>query len=264
MASADDIRIYLQLYGQAAFQRGMRTAAASVDQLERAASGRSLNALDARMASARTALAGVGRVAGNAALAVAALGTAGAVVGVKYNATMEQANVAFTNLLGSQSKAQTMLDQLFRLAAETPFEFPSLVKGSQRLLGFGLEAKALLPTMTTIGDAVAGVGGGEEEINRIVRALGQMQAKGRISSEELMQMAEAGVPAMKILADEMGITGEQLTKRLKKGTVDADKGIGALTNGMRKRYGGMAKDQSKTFNGMVSNVKDTGRQALGA
>jgi tape measure domain-containing protein len=48
--------------------------------------------------------------------------------------------------------------------------------------------------MTAIGDAVAGVGGGADAIDRVSLAIGQMQAKGRVQSEELLQLAEAGVP----------------------------------------------------------------------
>lgn len=190
--------------------------------------------------------------------------TAGAVkVGIQFNANMEQSKVAFTNLLGSADEAQGMLDRLYDVAAKTPFEFPQLVQSTQRLLGFGMAAKDVEPTMRAVGDAVAGAGGGAEQIDRVSTALGQMQAKGKVSSEELMQMAESGVPALKILGDQLGLTGAQLSKKLQAGAISADKGIGALVSGMNKRYGGMAEAQSKTFNGMLSSLKDNVTQTLG-
>jgi tape measure domain-containing protein len=126
-------------------------------------------------------------------------------MGVKFDAGMEQSKVAFTNLLGNADSAQKMLDNLYGIAAKTPFDFPQLRDSTQRLLGFGMAAKNVVPTMTAIGDAVAAAGGGSEQIDKISTAMGQIQAKGKVSTEELLQMAESGVPAMKILADQMGI-----------------------------------------------------------
>jgi hypothetical protein len=50
---------------------------------------------------------------------------------------MEQSRVAFTNLLGSQQQAQSMLTQLYGLAAKAPFERQPLVASTHKLLGFG-------------------------------------------------------------------------------------------------------------------------------
>jgi phage tail tape-measure protein len=126
-------------------------------------------------------------------LGLIGLSAVGAKVGIDFNSRMEQSRVAFTGLLGDQQRAQTMLNQLYDLAARTPFETQQLVASTQQLLGFGLAANRVLPTMTAIGDAVAGVGGGADQIALVSLAFGQMQAKGKVSSEELLQLAEAGV-----------------------------------------------------------------------
>jgi hypothetical protein len=77
-------------------------------------------------------------------------------------------------------------------------------------------------------------------------------------------MAESGVPALKILQEQLGLTGAQLAKKMQKGAVSADVGIAALVKGMSKRYKGAAAAQSKTFNGMLSTLKDNANQVLGA
>ena len=49
--------------------------------------------------------------------------------------------------------------------------------------------KQVMPSLKDIGNAVSNIGGGAVEMERVVRALGQMLAKGRVSAEEMMQLA---------------------------------------------------------------------------
>jgi tape measure domain-containing protein len=264
--ASNDIIVRLRMLGSAAFTSAASGAAGAVRGIGDAAdatakkSGKLSGALD----KAGGALGGIWTLAGHAGAGVAAAGVAAAGMGLKFDAGMEQSKVAFTNLLGGADEAQAMLDRLYKIAAKTPFEFPQLRDSTQRLLGFGMAAKDVVPTMTAVGDAVAAAGGGSDQIDKISTAMGQIQAKGKVSTEELMQMAESGVPAMKLLADQMGITGDELTTKLRKGLIDADTGISALVTGMNKKFGGMAEAQSKTFSGMISTLKDNAAQTLGA
>jgi tape measure domain-containing protein len=263
--ASSDVVVRLRMVGQAAFQAASAAAASGLERISDAgdSAGSSADALSRRMGKGRNALNSIGTMASRGALALGAAGVAAAGVGVKFNASMEQSKVAFTNLLGSSSEAEAMLGRLYKVAASTPFEFPQLVQSTQRLLGFGMAASKVEPTMKAVGDAVAAAGGGSEQIDRVSTALGQMQAKGKVSSEELLQLAESGVPALKILQDQLGLTGAQLQDKLQKGAIDANTGITALTKGIEKRYGGMAAAQSKTFNGMLSTLKDNATQVLG-
>lgn len=260
--ASNDVIVRLRMLGAAAFKGAADAAAKSVRSIGTEADKTSKKGEGLRkgMAGAGGALA---TFAKRGAIGLAGVGTAAAIMGVKFNASMEQSTVAFTNLLGSQDKAKSMLDELYGIAAKTPFEFPQLVQSTQRLLGFGMAAKDVVPTMTAVGDAVAAAGGSGEQIDRVTTALGQMQAKGKVSSEELNQLAESGVPALKILQDELHMTGGELSSALQAGAVTAEKGIPALVKGINKRYEGMAAAQSKTFSGMLSTLKDNATQILG-
>lgn len=261
----DMILTSLRLAGARAYTSGLAAASAAASGLAAAnarvdatalAMGRQLNSTYFNMGNM---LHMVNRLA----LALGALATAGAYIGIKFEASMEQSQVAFKLLLGDVGKAKTMLADLFDLAAKTPFEFPQLVDASQKLLGFGMEADKVIPLLTKVGDAVAAVGADPERIDRITRALGQMQAKGKVYSEELLQMADAGLPAYKMLADGMKVTGEQLNSLLRKGQVSAQQGLTILADQMEKRYHGMAAEQAKTFNGLLSTIRDYSRMILG-
>jgi tape measure domain-containing protein len=116
--------------------------------------------------------------------------------------------------------------------------------------------------LTAVGDAVAGLGGGQEMIDGVTRALGQMKAKGKVSAEEMNQLAERGIPGWQMLADKMGLTTAEAMKLSEKGLIPADQAIQALTGGMEKKFGGMMDKQSKTMMGLFSTLKDVASNTL--
>jgi len=79
---------------------------------------------------------------------------------------LQTAEIGFTTMLGSAERAGSFLEELKDFAARTPFEFPDLVTAAQRMMALGFEAKDVVPTMTAVGNAAAGLGGGADLINR--------------------------------------------------------------------------------------------------
>lgn len=196
-------------------------------------------------------------------VAVAGAGIAIAKTGFDFLAMKEQANIAFTTMLGSGAQAKAFLDDLQDFAAKTPFEFPDLVRASQRLLAMGFAASEIRPTLTAVGDAVAALGGSSAEIDRVTTALGQMNAKGKTSAEEMMQLTEAGIPAWQMLADKIGVSVPEAMKMVSQGAVSAKTTIDAVVEGINQRFGGMMEKQSQTWDGLLSTLKDNFTQLSG-
>jgi tape measure domain-containing protein len=186
-----------------------------------------------------------------------------AALGLSFDAMGEQAQVAFTKMLGSGEQATAFLNQLKDFAAATPFEFPDLQESAKRLLAMGFAAKDVVPMLTDVGDAVAGVGGSKEVLNGVVLALGQMQAKGKVSAEEMNQLAERGIPAWKYVADAIGTDIPTAMKKAEAGAIAADVAIKAIRGGMQQDFGGMMAEQSQTMLGVISTIKDVGTQMAG-
>ena len=197
-------------------------------------------------------------ILGGLGVAIAGIGAAA----VRSSAQMEQTRKAFTTLLQDASLAKDFLAELERFAASTPFELPGLLDASKRMLAFGFSAQQVIPILTAVGDSAAALGMGQEGINRSTMAIGQMQAKGKVSAEEMLQLAEAGVPAWQMLADAMGKSIPEAMKLAEKGAIDSATGIQAIVSGMNSKFGGMMKDQATTINGMLSNIKDSVGQTM--
>lgn len=263
-----DERIQIIIEGQDKLSGPAKTANASLSQLG-ASAQKTMNHVEGFGAASAHANKSVGmlsigvqgmlQVAAGIgvyrALTEAVSGVGDAVMG--FNARMEQSKIGFTTMLGGAAQADAMLEKLYAFAAKTPFEFPDLVKSTQKLLAFGFAGDDIIPMMTSIGDAVAGLGGGAFEIDRVTRALGQMKAKGKVSAEEMMQMAELGIPAWDMLAKGIGKSTAETMKLSEKGLIPADAAIKALLAGMEERFPAMMEAQSKTFQGMMSTLRDT-------
>src|SRR5690606_13456930 len=147
---------------------------------------------------------------------------------IDFNSQMEQARIGFTTMLGSAERADAFLRDVADFAARTPFEFPELLDAAKRMLGYGFAAEDVLPIMEAVGDASAGLGMGAAGIDRIILALGQMRAKGKLSAEEMLQLTEAGIPAWEILAEAMNTTTAEIMKMQQKGLIPADRAIQML------------------------------------
>ena len=184
-------------------------------------------------------------------------GLKNAVVGsFELAAALEQTTVGFTTMLGSGEAASAMLGDLRDFAATTPFQFTDLTQAASRMIAMGTAAEDVIPTLTAVGDAAAGLGLGKAGIDRITLALGQMGAKGKIGGDDLRQLAEAGVPALKYLADAAGVTTAEMSKMIEKGVIPAAEGVDVLVQSMAADFGGLMAEQSKTATGALSNLED--------
>lgn len=174
----------------------------------------------------------------------------------------ETTEISFTTMLGSAEAARDMMETLADFAAHTPFELSGLQESTRQLLAYGFAAEDIVPMLTKVGDAVAALGTGQAGIESVTRALGQMQTRGKVSAEEMLQLTEAGIPAWRYLAEAIGTDTAGAMEKVTDGAVSASEGIKAITDGMERDFGGMMEAQSKTVEGLMSNLSDAIEQPL--
>ena len=190
------------------------------------------------------------------AMTAVAIAGAGAVYHVlKVAGAFEQTKKAMTSMLGSSEKGIAFLNELRDFEVKTPFDMETLTKSARLMLALGIQAKDVIPVMTDLGDAVSAMGGSPELLQRIILAMGQMQAKGKVSGEEMRQFAEAGIPAWRYVAEAIGKTTAETMKLGEKGLIPAAQAIEAIRAGMHKDFGGAMIDQMDTLNGQLSSLK---------
>lgn len=164
--------------------------------------------------------------------------------------TMEQA------LAQTSKQSQELLGWVQKLAIESPFRQDD-VAGAFRLsmaLGFNTqEAQRLTQAMLNFSTAT---GQGGETIERVARALGQMRTRGKVSLEEVNQLTEAGVDAMRILREATGLTGAALTEKISKGAVDANMAINAIIADSERLYAGAGAASATSMAGLLSTLEE--------
>lgn len=191
------------------------------------------------------------------AKAVTGLGAAFVAAGitsVKMAADMEQQQIAFKTMLRSGDAAKNMLEDLEQFSMKTPFEFSELVSAARRLMALGYEANQVIPILTTVGNAAAGLGTGSVGIDRMTLAFGQMKAKGKVAAQEMNQLAEAGVPAWEMLAKSIGKSIPEAMKEAENKIIPASVALPAIFKSMNERFNGLMVEQSGTISGMAANM----------
>lgn len=176
--------------------------------------------------------------------------------GIERASRVETTQIAITTMMGSEDAASKFMDDLLDFAKTTPFQFPDLADASRNLLAFGMDARNVLPVMNAIGNAVAGVGGGRQELVQIADAFGAMQIAGKVSLAEINRLHAAGVPALQILANQAGITADAMRGQISKGALDANTAIAALVKGIEHGTDGIA-GKTAAFGGMMANYGGT-------
>lgn len=175
---------------------------------------------------------------------------------LEFSAYLEQAKIAWKVFLGGGEEAEVMLERLKAFSMATPFEFKDLERAARRMVAMGFAAKDVLPLLLDIGNAASSVGLGSEGIDRIVLALSQMQAKARVNSQEMRQLAEAGVPAWELLARAMGKPVREVMKLAEEGKISSKVFFDAFHKFAQQKWGGMMEEQSRTFIGAMTKIRD--------
>ena len=171
-------------------------------------------------------------------------------------AELERQTKSLEVLTGSLGNARNIIKELQDFGAVTPFTSSELIETAKRLKAFGFETEQVVDVTKRLAD-VAGATGAD--LGGIATAFGQIQAKGRLQGEELLQLQERGVNLQDELQKMYGMTADEFRKALEKGRFSADAVNLALQNLTETggKYANGAIAQSETLAGKFSTLVDS-------
>ncbi len=172
-----------------------------------------------------------------------------------YSSNLEQATIGMTTMIGSADQARKHLQDLQDFAKTTPFEFKDLVTASQKFQGVGIEAERIIPIMEAVGNSLAAAGR-IAELPFATKAISDIVAKGRLQGQEVIQLSNAGIPALKILSEALKRPQEEILKLGEDGRISSELFLAALDKYSKQNFGSAMLAQSRTFAGAMSNVTD--------
>jgi tape measure domain-containing protein len=237
--------------------------------------GSGLSKIGGMAASAGKSLAsGIANGAKEAAKSVAIIGTAvvtagtavaisTAKAGLAFNTLGQTSRASLTTLLGSAEAANAQMGKLDAFAKKSPFSKAVFINAQRQMIGFGIETDKVLPTLDAIQNAVAAVGGTNDDIASIADTFAKIQSAGKITGEDLQSLGNYGINAADLLAKEYGTTAESMKKDISDGAVGSEKAIDGLTSAMMKKFGGAAAGVKNTWVGALDRI-GSARRDIGA
>lgn len=172
---------------------------------------------------------------------------------LETGSSFEQLERRLASILGGTDKAREAFAMLKDLAQQTPFDVQGLTEAYAKLSAFGL--KPTREQMLAMADTAATLGGGTEMLEGVTLALGQAWTKGKLQGEEMLQLAERGVPAWDLLAQATGKSVQELQKMSEAGQLGRD-AILQLIDAMGKKNAGASADLMNSYAGAVQRAQD--------
>lgn len=167
----------------------------------------------------------------------------------------QQLEVAFKTMLGSEDKANALMQQLVKTAATTPFDLQGVANGAKQLLAYGENVENVNDDLIRLGNIAAGL---SQPLGDIVYLYGTTMTQGRLYTADLNQFTGRGIPMIRELAKVFGVAEGKVKGLVEAGKVgfpEVQKVIQNLTNegGM---FFNLMQEQSKTIAGQISNIED--------
>lgn len=191
----------------------------------------------AKAASMLAAAAGAAVAAGLGALSVGVINT---------SAQFEKLEATLTTIEGSSEKAKSSLDWVAQFAAKTPFDLAQVSEAFVRLRAYGMDPMNGL--LEDLGNASSGMG---KDLMSAVEMISDA------STGEFERLKEFGIRASqegKKVTFSWTENGKTLSKTVDKTSAEITKFI---QERFGQRFGGAMLRQSKTWNGMLSNLGDS-------
>lgn len=190
-------------------------------------------------------------------LAAAAVGAVGfgmfgaATATMRASGQLEQFRVNLNALLKDRPLVDAMVASIEGFASRTTFANAAVFEVAQGLVAARVPLNNILPTLQMLGDVSLG---NAEKFAGIATAWTQIITKGKITAEEINQIAERGVGVWAILAEETKKSIPELQKMAEAGKLTVDAFMPILQKGLAERYAGSLAQASKVSTNLAANI----------
>lgn len=223
-------------------------AADSTDQLASSAdrSGGMLSKLGGMAGGAMGKIAKLGGVIAG----VAGLGGLGVILtkGMDRLMAIDDAKAKLKGLHHSVEDIDVIMESAMAGVKGTAYGLGDAAGIAAGAVAAGIEpGEKLTRTLKLTGDAAAIAG---TDLSSMGSIFNKVAIDGKVSGDVIAQMSDQGIPIMKLLGDEIGVTGDTLSKMVTDGKIDFETFQNAIESGM----GGAAVAAGQTFRGAVDNM----------
>lgn len=169
----------------------------------------------------------------------------------EYTDALNSARVAFGNLFANYDLASEFVAVLQEYATRSPFDFTDVEQAALALRAYGIESENLMYVIQGVGNLAAVTGDYSATFERVSRAIGQINTKGKLMSEEMRQLAEAGLDVNAVY-QRLGISAGEVADA----NIDSATAINAIIDVLNDEYGNAVAAANTTVQGMLANMRD--------
>lgn len=167
-----------------------------------------------------------------------------------------------TAVSGSSAEAERQMKRLKEVAKLPGLSFEQAVEGSTRLQAAGFSAQLAERSLKAFGNALATVGKGSAELEGVNLALSQIMSKGKVSAEEINQIAERVPQIRKIMIAAFGTADTEI---LQKAKITSEQFVKVITGELEKLpkvTGGVANSFENFQDTMRASLAELGKAIL--
>lgn len=193
-------------------------------------------------------------------LGVAGVAAAGLIgtLGVKRLIGLENANKQLQQMGLNTKQIDGLMSQLLKVVKGTPFALSDAAGAMSAMVSSGTKLNRVQKVMEMMTDAAAFA---QKPLSEVQRVFQKIQSQGKVQGDEIMSIAEMGLPAFQILSKGAGKSVDQIRERIKEGKLTADEFFAAWEKGA-KGFGaqnikieGAAKSAGDTTQGALANMR---------
>lgn len=156
-------------------------------------------------------------------------------------------------LTGSKEIGGALYDGLNKFATDTVFG-NEVYDMANQMLANGIKESDVMPVMEQLGDISMG---DADKLGSLSLAFAQINGKGKLAGQELLQLINAGFNPLQVLSEKTGESMESLTKRMSEGAIGVDEVRKAmdLATGPGGKFENMLQNVANTPYGQLEGLK---------
>ena len=185
------------------------------------------------------------------ALKASGVAAAGTVIAKGWSrmTAIDEAKAKLTALGHSVEEVKAISENANAAVKGTAYGMDAAMTAAASATAAGIQpGKELTRYLSLMGDAAAVAG---VDMNEMGSIFNKVAANGKVTTEEMNQLADRGIPIWQLLAKETGMSMDELRKAVSNGEIDINDFQNAIETGM----GGAAKTiGSTTLKGALSNI----------
>ena len=173
---------------------------------------------------------------------------------IKVRKEMEQLEISFKTLTGSEKAGKAMYDEIVKFGQQTPLLEKDLAKAAQTMLAFNIEQEKVVPLLKQFGDISMG---DAQKLQSLALAFSQTSSTGKLMGQDLLQMINAGFNPLAEIARKTGRDMSELKEEMSEGKISVEMVEDAFKSATSEggKFHGMLTSMGDSMGGALSNLE---------